>query len=144
VRHFFPDLNDWLQRLPDTRDPDACIYPTRFLAWWGLALYRLQLGSRRQLDFKLHPRGTPVLDNLNRLAGTNQLQIAFILLQLLEQGSLLRRLVAEWQRPPWQLLGGLMNVAWLLRESLRRDEWAAAWFATAAKERIRFQPVNTS
>jgi hypothetical protein len=72
VRHFFPDLNDWLQALPDTRDPDASTYETRFLAWWGLALYLLQLRSRRQLDFKLDARGTRVLDNLNRLAGTHQ------------------------------------------------------------------------
>jgi hypothetical protein len=70
ARHFFPDLNDWLQELPDTRDPDAITYETRFLAWWGIALYLLQLRSRRQLDFKLDARGTRVLDNLNRLAGT--------------------------------------------------------------------------
>ena len=70
TRHFFPDLNDWLQQLPDTRDPEACTYPTRFLAWWGIALYLLQLRSRRQLDFKLDARGSRVLDNLNRLADT--------------------------------------------------------------------------
>ena len=72
VRHFFPDLNAWLDRLPDTRDPDACVYPTRFLAWWGLWLYLAQLGSRRQLDFQLDAWGTHVLANLNRLAGTQQ------------------------------------------------------------------------
>jgi hypothetical protein len=72
VRHFFPDLNDWLDRLPDRRDPEACVYPTRFLAWWGLWLYLAQLGSRRQLDFQLDAWGTHVLDNLNRLAGTTQ------------------------------------------------------------------------
>jgi len=72
VRHFFPELSDWLQALPDTRDSDACTYETRFLAWWGLALYLFQLGSRRQLDFKLDAHGTRVLDNLNRLAGTHQ------------------------------------------------------------------------
>jgi hypothetical protein len=72
VRHFFPDLNDWLEALPDRRDPDAITYPTRFLAWWGLSLYLFQLGSRRQLDFDLEAAGTHVLDNLNRLAGTEQ------------------------------------------------------------------------
>jgi hypothetical protein len=74
------------------------------------------------------------------------LQIAFILLQLLEQGSLLRRLAAEWQQTPWQLLGGLMNVAWLLLESLRRDTWAAAWFdaAAAGPARISFQRFDSS
>lgn len=72
VRHFFPDLDAWLDRLPDTRDPDACVYPTRFLAWWGLWLYLGQLGSRRQLDFQFDAWGTHVLANLNRLAGTQQ------------------------------------------------------------------------
>jgi hypothetical protein len=72
VRHFFPNLNDWLQALPDTRDLDACTYETRFLAWWGICLYLFQLGSRRQLNFCLDVHGTWVLANLNRLAHTHQ------------------------------------------------------------------------
>lgn len=72
VRHFFPDFNAWLDRLPDTRVQEACIYDRRFLAWWGLHLYLLQLGSRRQLDFELRDAGPPVLANLNRLAETTQ------------------------------------------------------------------------
>jgi hypothetical protein len=72
VRHFFPQLNDWLGRLPDTRDQDAIVYDRRFLAWWGLALYLFQLGSRRQLDFDLDAADTQVLANLNRLAQTQQ------------------------------------------------------------------------
>jgi hypothetical protein len=36
VRHFFPELNAWLDQLPDTRVPDAGTYATRFLAWWGI------------------------------------------------------------------------------------------------------------
>ena len=50
TRHFFPALNAWLDRLPDTRLPEACTYSTRFLAWWGICLYLPQLGSRRPLD----------------------------------------------------------------------------------------------
>jgi hypothetical protein len=72
VRHFFPELNRWLDRLPDSRDPDALTYPTRFLAWWGIGLYLLQLGARRQLDFELRDGGPPVLANFNRLAQTEQ------------------------------------------------------------------------
>ena len=72
MRHFFPDLNAWLDRLPDSRDRDALTYPTRFLAWWGLCLYLLQLGSRRQLDYELRDGGAGVLANLNRLAQTEQ------------------------------------------------------------------------
>jgi hypothetical protein len=72
VRHFFPDLNDWLQAVPDSRDQEACIYATRFLMWWGICLYLFQLGSRRQLNFRLDALGTSVLANLNRLADTHQ------------------------------------------------------------------------
>src|SRR6202022_4220082 len=39
------------------------------------------------------------------------LQIAFIVMQLLERGSLLRRLAAEAGRPFWQLFGSLKNGA---------------------------------
>ena len=72
TRHFFPPLNAWLDRLPDTRVQEACTYATRFLAWWGLSLYLFQLGSRRQLDFDLRDGGPTVLSNLNRLAQTEQ------------------------------------------------------------------------
>jgi hypothetical protein len=56
--------------LPDTRVQEACTYPTRFLAWWGLLLYLLQLGSRRQLDYDLSGDAPQLLPNLNRLAQT--------------------------------------------------------------------------
>lgn len=72
IRHFFPDFNAWLDRLPDSRVQDDCTYATRFLAWWGLALYLFQLGSRRQLDFDLRDGGLLVLHKLNRLAQTQQ------------------------------------------------------------------------
>jgi hypothetical protein len=61
-----------LDRLPDSRDPEAIIYARRFLAWWGIALYLLQLGSRRQLDYDLRGGGPVVLANLNPLAQTEQ------------------------------------------------------------------------
>lgn len=70
VRHFFPDLNDWLRQLPDGRLRELCTYETHFMAWWGLWLFLGQLGSRRQLDFELEAPGTQVLHNLNLLAGT--------------------------------------------------------------------------
>jgi hypothetical protein len=71
VRHFFPLLNTWLDQLPDRRDQEAIVYPRRLLAWWGLLLYVLQLGSRRQLDYDCRAQGTQVLHNLNRLAETD-------------------------------------------------------------------------
>src|SRR5262249_51286044 len=72
ARHFFPELNAWLSALPDSRVQEATTYPTRFLAWWGLALYLFQLRTRRQLDYELRDGGPRVLANLNRLAQTDQ------------------------------------------------------------------------
>jgi hypothetical protein len=72
IRHFWPEFNQWLDRVPDTRFVPLIVYHKRFLIWWGLSLYLFQLGSRRQLDFDLDARGTQVLHNLNRLAQTEQ------------------------------------------------------------------------
>lgn len=72
IRHFWPEFNSWLDRVPDSRFSPYVVYDKRFLIWWGLALYVFQLGSRRQLDFDLDARGTHVLKNLNRLAQTQQ------------------------------------------------------------------------
>jgi hypothetical protein len=95
VRHFFPQLNAWLDRLPDTRVQEACTYPRRFLAWWGICLYLLQLGSRRQLDYELRDGGPQVLANLNRLAETTQttLPVHDTLDHFLGHGTL-----AGWER----------------------------------------------
>jgi hypothetical protein len=73
------------------------------------------------------------------------LQIACILLQLFEQGSVLRHLAQRYERTPWQWLGSLKNVAWLLLESLRCYRWPAACFAAAASRlRVSFAPFNSS
>ena len=48
------------------------LYDVRFLCWWGLLLFCLKLGSRRQLDFQLRDPELLVLDNVNRLAQTEQ------------------------------------------------------------------------
>lgn len=47
-------------------------YDARFLCWWGFLLFLLKLGSRRQLDFQLRDLELCVLENVNRLAGTEQ------------------------------------------------------------------------
>jgi len=56
------------------------------------------------------------------------LQIAFILVQLLERGSLLRRLAEELGRPVGKLFGSLKNVARRLLESVRYVRWEEEWF----------------
>jgi hypothetical protein len=72
VRHFFPNFNDWLDLFPDPRRPDRLVYHRRCLLWYGLLLFAGKLGSRRQLDFHYREEGTCVLENVNRLAGTEQ------------------------------------------------------------------------
>jgi len=72
IRHFWPELNSWLQALPDTRFQPMVKYDVRFLCWWGLLMFCLKLGSRRQLDFALRDLDLQVLDNVNRLAQTEQ------------------------------------------------------------------------
>lgn len=58
--------------MPDSRFPEMIVYHKRFLFWWGLLLFCLKLGSRRNLDFHLRDLELCVLENLNRLAQTEQ------------------------------------------------------------------------
>lgn len=64
------------------------------------------------------------------------LQIAFILVQLLERGSLLRRLANELGRPVLKLFGSLKNIAKRLLESLRHQQWADEWFDPGQAARL--------
>ena len=72
VRHFWSPLNSWMDALPDTRFVPMITSHKRFLTWWELMLFSLKLGSRRNLDFQLRDLELCVLDNLNRLAQTQQ------------------------------------------------------------------------
>jgi hypothetical protein len=72
LRHFFPQFNQWLDQLPDTRYQPMVVYDQKFLLWWGLLLFCCKLGSRRQLDYALRDTETAVLDNVNQLAATTQ------------------------------------------------------------------------
>jgi hypothetical protein len=72
IRHFLPDLNDWIDEIKDPRYPSFITYSKRFLVWWGLMLFLLKLSSRRQSDFQLSDKFTKILENLNRLADAKQ------------------------------------------------------------------------
>jgi hypothetical protein len=66
------------------------------------------------------------------------LQVAHVLLQLLEKGSLLRALAkGAGKRSIVALLGSLKNVAVFLVESLRNVPWPAEAFDTSQKRQIR-------
>jgi hypothetical protein len=72
IRHFFPDFNDWLDEFPDPRHPERSEYDKRFLLGCALMLFLCKLGSRRAGDFHFRAADSVVLDNLNRLFGTEQ------------------------------------------------------------------------
>jgi hypothetical protein len=71
------------------------------------------------------------------------LQIAFVLVQLLERGSLLRRLAEEVGRPFWKLFGSLKNVARRLLESVRWQSWEEGWFDAEAAAQVHIS-LDTS
>jgi hypothetical protein len=65
------------------------------------------------------------------------LPMAFILVQLVERGSLLLRLAVEAGRPFWQLFGSLRNVARRLLDSVRFVAWEEEWFDARQAEKLR-------
>jgi hypothetical protein len=67
------------------------------------------------------------------------LQIGFLLMQLLERGSLLRRLAAEAGRPFWKLFGSLKNVARRLLDSVRFVVWEESWFDPGQAGKLRIE-----
>jgi len=71
------------------------------------------------------------------------LQIAFMLMQLLERGSLLRRWAAEAGRPFWKLFGSLKNVARRLLDSVRFAAWEESWFDPRQTGKLRIE-LNSS
>jgi hypothetical protein len=68
------------------------------------------------------------------------LQIAHLLLQLVEKGSLLRQLAQQQgKRSAVELFGSLQNMAQRLLESLRYRHWPDAAFDAAAARRIQIR-----
>lgn len=50
IHHCFPDLNRWLDALPDPRRKDLCTYEARHLWWQILLTFLLRGGSRNAFD----------------------------------------------------------------------------------------------
>src|SRR5947199_3776529 len=57
VIHFFPKFREWLNEVPDPRDPVRTVYNQRFLLWISLFLFVCKLGSRRQIDYEFRDGG---------------------------------------------------------------------------------------
>jgi hypothetical protein len=58
---------------------------------------------------------------------------------LLEKGSLLRQLAAEWGKTPLGLFGSLKNMAKRLLESVRNLVWPEEAFSAAAAKKIQIR-----
>jgi hypothetical protein len=71
------------------------------------------------------------------------MQIAHMIMQIVEASSLLRQLAQAYQRTPWQLFGSLKNLARRLLESFRYHVLHAAAFAAEQAHRIYF-PLDSS
>ena len=67
------------------------------------------------------------------------LQIAHLLLQLLQKGSLLRRLAAAENKTPLQLFGSLKNMIARLLDSVRHLHWPADVFDVIAARQIQIR-----
>lgn len=72
VDHFFPDFNDHLSKIEDSRRSDRIVYSKEFFVWLGLSMFLSQCGSRNQLENER--RSTIFLQNLLSLTGTDEEQ----------------------------------------------------------------------
>ena len=52
MRHWLGDLPPVMNRLPDPRRVEQCVYTQAHLLWVGILLFMMHLGSRRQMRFE--------------------------------------------------------------------------------------------
>lgn len=80
IGHFFPQFGSWLAALPDPRCQGKVVYDKALCIWEGMDIFLLGLGSRRQFDSESREDAASseqrMLGNLNRLAGTEAMDIA--------------------------------------------------------------------
>ena len=96
-------------------------------------------GFNRQKNSGLNREHVYSIDPENWKSYYLLLQIAFLLVQLLERGSLRRRLAAEAGRPFGKLFGSLKNVARRLLDSVRWVAWAESWFDPTQAGKLRIE-----
>jgi hypothetical protein len=130
-RHYFA----WLTRLPLGRKTVEDIAQKGGRYRWKIE----NEGFNRQKNSGLNLEHVYTTDPENWKVYYLLLQLAFLLTQLLERGSLLRRLAAEAGRPFWKLFGSLKNVARRLLDSVRFVAWEEAWFDPRQAEQLRIK-----
>ena len=131
LRHYFA----WLTDLPVSRNTVEEIAQQGGRHRWKVE----NEGFNRQKNSGLNLEHVYSIDPENWKAYYLLLQIAFVLTQLLERGSLLRRLALACGRPFWQLFGSLKNVARRLLDSIRFVAWQESWFDAAVAKKLRIE-----
>ena len=96
----------------------------------------MQEGFNRQKDSGLNLEHVYLTDPEKWMAYSDLLQIAFILLMLLEKGRLLRRLAATGGQTVQEWFGALKNIRRRRLESLRCCQWPDDYFDVAAAARL--------
>jgi hypothetical protein len=72
--HFFPRWHQWLEEIPDRRDPDLIVYKLETLIWSGLLMLMTGRGARKQIGLEM--RTEDVVANLRALSGQEDLESA--------------------------------------------------------------------
>jgi hypothetical protein len=67
INHYFPSFNDWLDDLPDPRNPEMIQYSTRHLMTMGLTMFLTHAGSRNQ--FNEDRKTETFVENFTRMIG---------------------------------------------------------------------------
>jgi hypothetical protein len=124
----------WLTCLPLNRQTAAAVATDGGRQRWGIENQGFNVQKNSELNLEhAYSEGS------HWEAYYYLLQIAHLLLQLLEKGSLLRRLAQQQGKSnalAW--LGSLKNIAERLRESLRNWHWPQETFDAEVRMQIRF------
>lgn len=71
VRHFIPGITPDMNRLPDPRKDEQCVYTQAHLLWTGILMFMMHLGSRNQL--RLERMSDQFADNLALISGQDDI-----------------------------------------------------------------------
>jgi len=74
IRHFFPHLNEWFEKVGEVRKKGKIRYSLHYLFNIGLFMYLLKLGSRRQINYKF--KTAKFIKNLNIFTGSKNKNLA--------------------------------------------------------------------
>jgi hypothetical protein len=123
----------WLTDLPLTRETVVDVATQGGRSRWKIE----NEGFNRQKNSGLNLCHVYSTDPQKWQAYYYLLQIAFVITQLLERGSLLRQLAAEYDRTPMQLFGSLKNLVRRLLDAVRWLVLPESCFDPEAASRLK-------